>query len=385
MAIESVEANAGSGGATFATDSITGSVQVPYVKLMSGADAAEDLIGGDATNGLDVDVTRVSGTVTVDGSGVTQPVSAASLPLPTGAATSANQTTIVGHLDGVETLLGTIDTDTGNMATLLGTIDTDTGNIVTAVQLIDDAIHADDAAFTLGTSKGVVIMGFAGTQSVNANDAAALACETDGSLHIHDGGNTITVDGTVTANLAAGTNNIGDVDVLSVVPGTGATNLGKAEDAGHTTGDTGVMALAIRDDTLAAVSGTELDYEPLHTDKDGALWVQPKVSDCLDEALSNTDGASTASTVFGATASNRNYITAISVFRSDAGTSLAYVDFRDGTAGSVIWRMPLPPNGGSVMSSNKPIFKTTANTALAFDVSAALTTVYISLSGFKAP
>jgi len=62
----------------------------------------------------------------------------------------------------------------------------------------------DDAGFTLGTSSGVVIMGFAGTQSVGANDAAALACETDGALHIHDGGNTITVDGTVAAN--AGTN-----------------------------------------------------------------------------------------------------------------------------------------------------------------------------------
>ena len=32
-------------------------------------------------------------TVTVDGSGVTQPVSAASLPLPSGAATAANQST----------------------------------------------------------------------------------------------------------------------------------------------------------------------------------------------------------------------------------------------------------------------------------------------------
>lgn len=38
-------------------------------------------------------------------------------PLPTGAATAANQATIAGHLDGVETLLGTIDTDTGAIAT----------------------------------------------------------------------------------------------------------------------------------------------------------------------------------------------------------------------------------------------------------------------------
>ena len=49
---------------------------------------------------------------------------------------------------------------------------------------------------------------------------------------------------------------IGDVDVTSVVPGTGATNLGKAEDAAHTTGDVGVMGLTVRQDTAAALGGT---------------------------------------------------------------------------------------------------------------------------------
>jgi hypothetical protein len=73
--------------------------------------------------------------------------------------------------------------------------------------------------------------------------------------------------------LAAGTNNIGDVDVLTVVPGTGATNLGKAEDAAHTSGDTGVYALAVRDDAPAAHSGTDGDYESLHVNAEGGLWV----------------------------------------------------------------------------------------------------------------
>lgn len=35
----------------------------------------------------------------------------------------ADLTTIIGHVDGIEGVLGTIDTDTGNMATSLGTID----------------------------------------------------------------------------------------------------------------------------------------------------------------------------------------------------------------------------------------------------------------------
>jgi hypothetical protein len=37
--------------------------------------------------------------------------------LPTGASTSAKQDTVIGHLDGVETLLGTIDADTGAIKT----------------------------------------------------------------------------------------------------------------------------------------------------------------------------------------------------------------------------------------------------------------------------
>ena len=50
--------------------------------------------------------------------------------LPTGAATAANQATIIGHVDGLEGLLTTIDADTGG--------------ILTAVQLIDNAISGSE-------------------------------------------------------------------------------------------------------------------------------------------------------------------------------------------------------------------------------------------------
>lgn len=65
---------------------------------------------------------------------------------------------------------------------------------------------------------------------------------------------------------------IGDVDITSVVPGVAATSLGKAEDAAHTTGDTGVMALAVRNDTIAALANTTLDYIPITTNNVGAQW-----------------------------------------------------------------------------------------------------------------
>jgi len=68
--------------------------------------------------------------------------------------------------------------------------------------------------------------------------------------------------------LPAGTNNIGDVDVLSIVPGVTASSLGKAEDAAHSSGDTGVMMLAVRQDTQSDF-GADGDYVPLSIDGAG--------------------------------------------------------------------------------------------------------------------
>jgi len=137
-------------------------------------------------------------------------------------------------------LLTTIDADTGNLVSiesltemikidmaalevlstaanaLLTTIDNDTGATATATALISPAFYTDDTAFTLGGGKGVMIMGYAGSQSVGAGDAGAIAMETDGSVHIHDGGNTITVDGTVTASLSATDNAVLDAMVVDL-------------------------------------------------------------------------------------------------------------------------------------------------------------------------
>jgi hypothetical protein len=120
----------GSGSATpvVATDDVA-SVHYQIVKLADGTADSTALIGGDATNGLDVDVTRVGGTVTVDGSGVTQPISAAALPLPAGAATSANQLAD-GHnvtVDNGAAGAAVNVQDGGNTLTVDGTVTADAG------------------------------------------------------------------------------------------------------------------------------------------------------------------------------------------------------------------------------------------------------------------
>lgn len=142
-------------------------------------------------------------------------------------------------------------------------------------------------------------------------------------------------------------------------------------------------AATLSDDTMVA----NADRTDLVSDVDGAVINRPNfpIADILSDAASNTDGASTASSVFTATASTRSCITGFQVFRTDAGTTPIYIDFRDGTGGSVLWRAVLPAGGGA----NSPaycgpcLFRTSANTALAYDVSAATTTVYINVSGYK--
>lgn len=91
------------------------------------------------------------------------------------------------------------------------------------------------------------------------NTANTTAWKVDGSAV------TQPVSGTVTAAVTAIS--------TSVTPGTGATNLGKAEDAAHSSGDTGVMTLAVRNDTAAALAGTTGDYIPVTTNARGATWI----------------------------------------------------------------------------------------------------------------
>lgn len=62
--------------------------------------------------------------------------------------------------------------------------------------------------------------------------------------------------------------------ISQIIPGTDATHLGKAEDAQHANGDTGVMALAVRNDTLAALGASDGDYAPLQVNASGALYIQ---------------------------------------------------------------------------------------------------------------
>lgn len=75
-------------------------------------------------------------------------------------------------------------------------------------------------------------------------------------------------NGTTYDRMRGDTTNGLDVDVTRVIPGTSASHLGKAEDAAHSSGDVGVMALAVANAAQSSF-GADGDYTPIAVDVKG--------------------------------------------------------------------------------------------------------------------
>ena len=104
--------------------------------------------------------------------------------------------------------------------------------------------------------------------------------------------------------------------VSSVTPGTGATNLGKAEDAVHTSGDVGVMAIGVRQDTPTALAAAG-DYTPYETDANGNVHVN------LGTLLSGEDQTNGLIGVEYKPVSSATYSPTISDYNAAAVTKLS--------------------------------------------------------------
>lgn len=110
-------------------------------------------------------------------------------------------------------------------------------------------------------------------------DGASAALSNSNPLPVSDAGGSLTVDAS-SLPLPTGASTSAKQDTLSALFGDALTalqlidNIPLQEDVAHQTGDYGVQVLAVRDDTLDARSGAENDYEPLHTDENGALWTK---------------------------------------------------------------------------------------------------------------
>ena len=144
-------------------------------------------------------------------------------------------------------------------------------------QVIKLALGGDGvAAFAptgAGTEAGVLRV----TLPTDGTGVVSLSASTLAALESLTTVSTVTTVSSVTAianALPAGNNNIGDVDVLSVVPGTGATNLGKAVDSVAGATDTGIAPLFVRQDTLSTITPVVGDYAPGKVDSQGCQYVR---------------------------------------------------------------------------------------------------------------
>lgn len=276
--------------------------------------------------------------------------------------------------DGVSTPVTDIATsakqDTGN--TSLSNIDTNAGSTT-------------DAVATAG-----------GTGSVSAK-LRRVTTDLDAvktSVASIDGKVTAVNTGSVTigAALPAGTNaigklaansgvDIGDVDVTSVVPGTSATSLGKAEDAAHSSGDTGVMALGVRNDSMADLAGTDGDYTALATTSSGRVQTTRTAHSNMVRGNATVTTTSDTSLIAAAGVGVKNYCTAIQVANSSSTNCV--ITIKDGSGGSVLGYIAAPSNGGAIVYYDVPLV-TSNNTALFFASNNAATTIFVSAQGYKA-
>lgn len=197
---------------------------------------------------------------------------------------------------------------------------------------------------------------------------------------------------TVTLGTNSGVD-IGDVDILTVVPGSGAANLGKAEDAPHTTADVGVMALAVRNDAKAALSGTNLDYTPIAVSSAGEIMISDPAGTAIvyrtAQGTASSAGGAGLNTVVSAEASRNIKVYAYTL------TTTAQVGivprFSDGSSasGTTFWRigaMQAPSQGiaGANLAVTPPayLFATGAGVTLALYLDSA-SLVHYSVAYFK--
>lgn len=447
--------------------------RVPYVEIRDGAGNER---GANVSAG---------GALVVDGSAVTQPISAASLPLPTGAGTAANQTTIIGHVDGIEGLLTTIDADTGGILTAVQTIDNAiAGNEMqvdvltmptTTVQAtnldIRDLTSASDSVAVVGnvahdaadsgnpvkiggkarTSAPTAVANgdrvdayfdSAGRQAVTVPDRTATTtldrasigsrCEFDldgvngfgvavsglgGGAQLVFKGTTdgtnwsiwlvtnratfsaaalITVDSTFMGFAAAGFRKVAWETLSAGTAGTVTCDW-----VGTSHPDAGVFALSIGNVTAgdpdagnpvkigahatSAASGLTAvdsgDRVNIIADTSGR---QITINGCnLEDVVTAVDTDTAGDSTAGIAAQGAGIRVALyGVIIANSSSTFATVDLRDGTGGAVKATIPAPATSGAVTPFPVPI-PFTANTAVAVDPSAALSTISTTLIGCK--
>jgi len=173
-----------------------------------------------------------------------------------------------------------------------------------------DAVYVDDANWTDGSSKHMLVGGLyqSTPQSITDGDVGPFQVDADGALHISDGGNAITVDGTVTANLSSTDNTVLD-------------NIDSNTDYGATTGggtESGALRVTIANNSTGVLS---VD------DGGGALTVDGTVDlgSTATTHLSEIEGAVEA--IEGAVSGSEMQVDVVAISAQSDGTYIGDIKF----------------------------------------------------------
>ncbi len=231
----------------------------------------------------------------------------------TGFSTAANQSTIIGHVDGIETSLtaitGYVDGIEGNQATMIGHLDGVEGKLDTLETTLT-AIETDQAAIevllTAANGKHAANETLLGTidSDTDAIKTSTAACATDlaaievinTNAEAHLGNIDTGIDvleacvGSNKVNVNISSGNISGFATETTL-GNAEAHLGnietavqalddivKTEDTAHNSGDKGVMMMVVRQDSQSDF-GADGDYVPLSVDANGLLRVSGGATD----------------------------------------------------------------------------------------------------------
>ncbi len=313
---DDVTLNAGGGGDTLAADDI-GGVKHQRVKIEHGADGAATDVS--TASPLPVNC-YIGGTAFVGGAGAV--------------AAGVQRTTLASDDPAVVALQIMDDWDESNRAMvnpIVGQAGIAAGAGAVGVTVPRTTLASDDPAVVAlqiiddwdESNRAMVnpIVGQAGIAAGSGVDGVTVprvTLATDVALPA--GTNAI---GKLGANSGV---DIGDVDVTSIVPGTAATNLGKAEDAAHSSSDVGVMALGVRNDDLASLGGADGDYVPPQFDSEGALYVNPAAAEIKRASGVAAGGAPGADDIVAAVAARYIRVLALALVATSTTVNNVFVD-----------------------------------------------------------
>ncbi|MFA6097551.1 MAG: hypothetical protein WC788_08080 [Candidatus Paceibacterota bacterium] len=347
--------------------------------LMMGDDATNiQSIKVDADGHLQIDILNASIAVTGTFWQATQPISAASLPLPAGAATSALQG---GGLPAALGAGGGLKIDgSGTALPVSGTFYQATQPVSIAATVNVDV--TDEATRLLG-----VVYGSQGAQlqqKVTTNDLiVTLDGETVAIASIAAGDNNIgNVD---IASIAAGDNNIGNVDLASAIPaGTNLVGKVSIDQVTANANEVVVKSIAAGDNNIGNVDVVTLPALASGTNAIGKL-LPPDIdvtthTNYARKYYTNA-GAVTDGIIWSPAAGKRWHVVTMYIQVSAAATVTLEDDKAAGD--DPVWKAELAANSGVVLQFPEKYPMASGEDAADLLITTSAANVYVTVTGYE--